>query len=258
MLTNIVQQHSIYAWLFNPCINSKERKGAKVLKKRKLIAMLLAVSMMIGLFPVFAIEMEFSDTTTEVGQEERREWYNGTIGREVEYGDGARFYLPEDEEEVNPEVAAHRALAAEALIEMYGYTKEEIDRAAYFHGNINDFMRELYNFDNTKEYIELDEDTQSDILLLIANGYTNSQAMSAIISGDILNVSVADLAMLKAEEIEAEYEKVRHQRVKFPEPVQEEEQDGDILLLSIKFGVPYSVVEDYLEQNSRVDIVEAN
>ena len=220
------------------------------MKKRRLMSLILAAAMLLSLIPAAAAsETEYTDTISA----EQSEFIERSpiAGEYME--EGGVLYFEREENPLSPEAAAHRELAAEALVDMYGYTWEAIERASYLHGDMNAFMRELSNLETIKEYAGIDGDTESDLLLLIANGYTNGQAISALVTGGMLTITTDNLAAAREEEIEAGLEKVRRERLGLP-AAEEPEQDEELLRLSGKMGVPYAVIEEYRTNNGGLNL----
>jgi hypothetical protein len=135
----------------------------------------------------------------------------------------------------------------------YKFSKDDINRAQKLHGSIESLSYELTCFDNSESFTKLSDDNKNGILTLIKNGYTNSQAFAAYIASGILGLSIDELAKMKADEISSKQQNVDALYMTINDSTDlnsMKEQNPDYLNLSTKMGVPYSIVEKYMSNNS--------
>ncbi len=141
------------------------------------------------------------------------------------------------------------------LNKQFGLSEEDIEQGIDSHGDVNAFKEELISFNMSKDYANLSSNAEKDIVTLIENGYTNSQAFAANVASGVLGISIEELARIRAAEIESEKQKT--EEIQFgvisidEENETPKEQDEEYLKLSIKMGVTYSVIESFMKNSSK-------
>ena len=120
--------------------------------------------------------------------------------------------------------------------------------ASLLHGGDAPLMRELTSLDFGMEHNNLNEVEYNDILHLICNGYTYSQARAALISASILDCSIAYLCQEKIAEISQNQTNSSSDNELSESFVSSPFYD-DYKKLSIQMGVPYNAIKTYMDQN---------
>jgi RHS repeat-associated protein len=141
-----------------------------------------------------------------------------------------------------------------AIHDKYGYSKDDIDSANKLHGSMEKLSYELTAFDSSTKYAYVSDNAKKDILTLVKNGYTTNQAFAAYVASGVLNISISDLTKYRADEITAKqkdttkpYQIINNINTN----VENESQNTDYLNLSIKMGVPYSVIENCMKDGTK-------
>ena len=131
-----------------------------------------------------------------------------------------------------------------------GLTEDDVNMGIRLHGDANAFSMEITSFKTSAAAVETDDELEESILKLICSGYTNGQAFSAYASSSVLGMTIDELADIRKEEIEEELAKAeikQNSPIKMTDYDDEDDKNADYLELSTSMGVPYSVVETYME-----------
>lgn len=124
------------------------------------------------------------------------------------------------------------------LREQFGLTDSQIEQGEYLHGNMLAFTNELSNLLTDQQYIALSDAQTADLIDLIASGYTYYQALCALVTKDIVGLSLEDLKAARVAEIET----IRAD--------EEDSSDSDIASESERFaeklGLPSALGEQIL------------
>jgi len=155
------------------------------------------------------------------------------------------------------EAAAAKDAASRAVIEeRFGLSSEQIGAAKEIYDSMDKFHAQLDILAFSEKSVDLTAKERADIIDLIVHGYTTSQAFAAEIAAPILGVSVAELSEIKAAEVKDADEELDEEAMHvIPHQKHKEEADDDgrseeYYRLAIRMGVPYSVIEDYMEQST--------
>jgi RHS repeat-associated protein len=129
----------------------------------------------------------------------------------------------------------------------FALSDEDVARGIYLHGNENAFQREMGYLALANESTPFPAEVLSDLLVLVCSGYSSGQAYAAFACRNILGLSVSELAEAQAKTLEQEFDR-NEQRLTDSELSSEPEYDEVYSDLSIKMGVPYCVIEDFMKQ----------
>lgn len=133
----------------------------------------------------------------------------------------------------------------EELREQFGLTNEQIELGTHLHGSLLAFTSELGDLSINQTHMNISDGQMTELVDLVAAGYTCSQAISALASKTVLGLS---LEMLKSARITACEEALLEAAVV---PAEDDQSKSVLPYLAEKTGLPESLVEQLIESGEK-------
>lgn len=125
-----------------------------------------------------------------------------------------------------------------SLCKKYSLSQADIQRGIALHEDAYALKHELSGLDLTKEKFTVSQTTSDQIVKLIANGFSNSEASAAVISCSILGLTADDVIAAKAAELQSD------QSVAGKDASKRKSVNA---ALAQRLGIPVSVLDEYVK-----------
>ena len=214
---------------------------------KKVISWVLILSTTLSLVPAFevaALAAELSENQDEIAFGEPDTWLPERSEPVMTPEEAGSKVLPGDETSMTIKPSASVLnVSAESTSSRFGLTAEEMSAGAAFHKSGELFSAELDAFAIASTSLGITAEQKEDILFLICAGFTTGQAYAAIVSKNLLDIPLSELAEIKIKEISEQKTSDEY------EDEVDEDFDERINVTANKMGVPYYIVEEYLTQH---------
>ena len=202
--------------------------GKKKCNFRRFVSALLTGAMLVGLLPVsiFAAEEERQHLPRYEVERAEEDFYTGRSAEELEneyeitrdengniqYLAFGKDNLPSTEELIHlvgEETLFRDEMQADVhmyqiLWEKYGITEEQAARGIERHNGENAFLETLSRFQVMRENYDFSVNIESVLLDLVIAGFSNSEAVTAVVTSQAFDISIRDIKEAKQQELAKE------------------------------------------------------